>query len=136
LISDRLLDVVEGMRVWKYRFRGTRNRSVSCWKCIRRASLASISAISVECRLDSLSRSPSATTASKRFNKGRSFDILLCRWVMNPSGPSKACFAVVDPAGVRRGLSEGITMTLGQCDAALRKNGFYKLAQYIPLDSQ
>lgn len=40
---DDVMAAGAGMRVWKYRFNGTKNFSVSCWKCVRRASFASTS---------------------------------------------------------------------------------------------
>lgn len=45
--ADAVVDVAgllgAGMSVWKYRFKGTKNFSVSCWKYVRRASFASTS---------------------------------------------------------------------------------------------
>lgn len=35
-----------GTSVWKYRFNGTSIFSVSCWKCVRMASIAAVSVVS------------------------------------------------------------------------------------------
>lgn len=104
-----------GTRVWKYLFKGTRNLSVSCWKCSRSASLPAGSTpyqLLYVTQRNIPSNFPSATRPSNLFSNARSFNTPRCRLEIKPSGESS--LGLDRPFGFRLGCLSAIEITFGQ----------------------